>query len=680
MSFGAIFALAIGLLVAAPVLAHWLRRRRTEAKPFPPAKLIPRSQPTARRRSMLEDPALFAVRALSVLMLALLGATPFISCSHVAVTRKGGASVAMVLVLDDSLSMRAAMAAGSNESRFEAARSAARDLASAMREGDTIAIVLAGAPARVGLATTTERGVVLEAIDAEKPSDRATDLAGAVALAEGLLADAPQIDKRVVLLSDRADGHPDAEPIDVRASDIALWEPLAELAARSEADCGLATATRVDQRVSVRVVCTSGASAIGRALSIRAPTGPIGSAKIEAPGSTDVTVEIPKDASDRLVVELAPAAGDAIAEDDRAAVSTAVPNAGIVVVADPAKNRLVTGGAPPVEQAFAALDLASAARPLPQPPEHTEDLKDSAGLILDDPPGLTPEQRTAVIEWVQGGGVLLLSLGRGAGAAPLGAGFDGLIPGVVRYGPPGSDAVDPKTCAFFGAAVASLVDLGTRGRAQLEHSATEGATIECAFADGAPLLVRRDLGRGAILVTTLPFNVDESDFALRPAFLTLLDRFAEEARSHGGTRRVEVGRDFTFGGAKSVVGSHTPLDGSPKFDLEPKSLNGIVHVTPPLAGAYDFKVGEQREIRVANLPEVEVDLRPRAVADRAHAAELGGKAPRVDVSPQIAIALLGLLAAETLVRLVLRARKRDEEGPSVDDAANTDARPAPASD
>ncbi len=331
MSFGAIFALAIGLFVVAPILAHWLRRRRTEDKPFPPAKLIPRSQPTARRRSMLEDPSLFAVRALSVLMLALLGATPFISCSHVSATRKGGASVAMVLVLDDSLSMRAPMRDGEKESRFDAARRAARDLASAMREGDTMAIVLAGAPPRIALATTTERGVVLETIDANKPSDRATDLEGAVALAEGLLQEAPQIDKRVVLLSDRADGHPDAEPIDVKDAEIALWEPLAELAARSEADCAVASATRVDQRVSVRIVCTQGGSAIGRALSIRAPTGAVGSAAIEAPGSTDVTVEIPKDASDRLVVELAAAAGDAIPGDDRAAVSTAVPNAGIVV-------------------------------------------------------------------------------------------------------------------------------------------------------------------------------------------------------------------------------------------------------------------------------------------------------------------------------------------------------------
>ncbi|MFO0617382.1 MAG: BatA domain-containing protein [Polyangiaceae bacterium] len=123
MSFGAIFALAIALFVAAPIAAHWLRRKRTDDKRFPPARFLERSEPTARRRSMVDDPLLFALRALSVIVLALLGATPFVSCSHVAVTWKGGASVAMVVVLDDSLSMRAATAGGA--SRFRGGASGA---------------------------------------------------------------------------------------------------------------------------------------------------------------------------------------------------------------------------------------------------------------------------------------------------------------------------------------------------------------------------------------------------------------------------------------------------------------------------------------------------------------------------------------------------------------------------
>jgi hypothetical protein len=112
MSFLTLSALGIALLVGAPVLAHLLRRRRAEERPFPAARLVPPTLPAARRRSMLEDRALFSVRALAVLGLALLGATPFIRCSRLAIARRSGASVALAVVLDDSLSMRAKLPSG----------------------------------------------------------------------------------------------------------------------------------------------------------------------------------------------------------------------------------------------------------------------------------------------------------------------------------------------------------------------------------------------------------------------------------------------------------------------------------------------------------------------------------------------------------------------------------------
>ncbi len=62
---------------------------------------------TARRRSRIEDPALLVVRASSVLALAVLGATPFVRCVRLSLARPGGASVALAIVIDDSMSMRA---------------------------------------------------------------------------------------------------------------------------------------------------------------------------------------------------------------------------------------------------------------------------------------------------------------------------------------------------------------------------------------------------------------------------------------------------------------------------------------------------------------------------------------------------------------------------------------------
>ena len=135
----------------------------------------------------------------------------------------------MAIVLDDSMSMRADGRRG--RSRFARARARARELLASAREGDAVALVLAGAPPRVALAATTDlRAAARRAIDAAGPSPTAaTDLDGAVALARGLVAALPQIDRRVVVLSDLADGHPDAPPLG-EASPVPVWIAEPELA------------------------------------------------------------------------------------------------------------------------------------------------------------------------------------------------------------------------------------------------------------------------------------------------------------------------------------------------------------------------------------------------------------------------------------------------------------------
>src|SRR5580692_7451305 len=132
MHFVYALALAVAVLVAAPYFAHRLRRRRGEERLFAAARLVPPAPPRARRRSRLEDRALFATRAFAVLALAMLGASPLVRCSRLALQRSSGASVAIALVVDDSMSMRVrdaapasgqtGLALGDAASRFDRAR------------------------------------------------------------------------------------------------------------------------------------------------------------------------------------------------------------------------------------------------------------------------------------------------------------------------------------------------------------------------------------------------------------------------------------------------------------------------------------------------------------------------------------------------------------------------------
>src|SRR5262249_29820915 len=157
----------------------------------------------------------------------------------------------------------------------------------------------------------------------------------------------------------------------------------------------------------------------------------------------DVSADVPGDATSELRATLT--GSDAIPEDDEAPVVAAGGALAVASVVDSATTRVATGGPPPIEQAFAALELDANIRPLPSVPEHDGELGAFAALIVDDAPGFTPQTRRALTAWVEHGGVALLTLGPRAAAAPLGATFDPLVPGVIRWEPvtSGVSGIDP---------------------------------------------------------------------------------------------------------------------------------------------------------------------------------------------------------------------------------------------
>lgn len=693
MSFVTVAALLVALLVGAPIAAHLLRRRRAEELPFPPAHLVPPMPPAARRRSLLEDRLLFAVRALAIVALAALGATPFVRCSRLSLARQEGASVALAIVVDDSLSMRAPIDGGPARAgvptKFERAREAARELSRDLAPGDAVAIVLAGAPARVALASTTNAAAMTEAIDALVPSDRATDLEGALRLARDLLDGLAQIDKRVVLLSDRADGQPGAPPLSA-GEGVVTWAPVPELASGG-ADCAVVHADRQGAKVRVRVVCSPAAApppaadepgekhgaaapsgeprepaqrvsaSAGRSIELRGDDGKtIASAKLaDGLRAEDVTIDLPPSPPESLRAVLT--GTDSIAEDDAAPVVEAGGPLPIAVVADAATTRVATGGPPPVEQAFAALRLDAQVRPLPVVPDSAEELAAFAGLLVDDAPGFTPEARRSLAEWVRKGGVAFLTMGPRAASAPLGASFEPLVPGVVRWGDSPVPGIDPATAPTLGPSAESLAALDPRGRATVDPAAYEGADVLAKWRDGAPMLVRRSLGRGAVLYATLPLATDESDLVLRPAFLAVLARFVDTARARGGARRIEVGSAWTFDGFKDVkvrrADARGGEGGEPVAVVDP---DGRPRAVPPLAGFYAIELDGERSMRVAAVPEREIDLRPRAVAPAGRTDALGGVATARDASPYFALLVLALFAVELLLRNLGAGARGDE--------------------
>ncbi len=650
MSFVTALALAIAAFVVVPFLAHRLRRRRAEERSFAAARLVPPAPPKARRRAKLEDRALFSVRALAVVALAVLGASPLVRCSRLSLERAGGASVAVVLVVDDSLSMRAV---SKGTSRFERACKGARELVRSAREGDAIALVLAGAPARVALAPTTDLGAAHAAVDSLTESDRATDLDGALVLAHSLVASLPQLDRRVVLLSDGADGTGNSTPL---GEGDGVWNALPELSGPL-GDCAVLAADRSGLRVRVSIACSEVEAARGRAIVLMQANGTVAvRADLPVALKSEVVLSLPKDEPVDLFAELT--GHDTIEADNRALVLIEAGQSSLAVVADMADQAAATGGAPVVEQALAALRLDVWVRPIPALPDRVDELRAFAGVLVDDPPGFTPEERRALASMLEEGGVALLALGPRAASAPLGASFEPVLREAVRWAP--TTASGAASATALGALVEgakSLENLGAKARIELGADDVAGMELLLRWQDGAPLVARRAVGRGEVWVVTLPFAVGASDLTLRPGFLALLDAFVDEARTRASPRRSDVGSSWTFAGAHRVE-VQGPLH--PREPPGAAETAGVRYV-PARIGPYAIEVDGKRELRVAAPVARELDPRARPLASPAQVGQGGDRHASVDASPVVAVVLLGLLFLE----LVLRALgDRLQEQPS----------------
>jgi Mg-chelatase subunit ChlD len=644
VSFLSVLALSMAVLVVAPYLAHRLRRKNAEEQIFPPARLVESAPPAARRRSRLEDRALLATRAAAVVVLAVLGATPFVRCSRLSLHRAAGASIAMVVVVDDSMSMRAA---SGRDSRFERARRGALELVSSAREGDSIAIVLAGAPVRVELASTTDLSAARQATLALSPSDRGTDLEGALTLAHELLGSAPQADRRIVLLSDLADGRAEDEPLGA-GEDVPLWAALPELAGAAP-DCAIVRADRRGARVHVETACGPGQSAGGRELVVEDEKGSVigrGPAPGGDKGETSVFVQRGDAIADRVRLT----GTDAIVEDDVAPVLPEAARGTLAVVADSTDEAVATGGAPIVEQALGALKLDIDVAPLPAVPDTADELASRLGVVLDDPPGLTPEQRHVLAGFIANGGVVLLALGPRAAAAPLGATFEPMLTQAVSWDDTTLRGAQASTVVGGLADSAdSLSDLGATRRTVLSQADAAMFQPLASWTDGAPFVARRTMGRGEIWIVSLPFSLDTSDLALRPAFLALLHEWLNVALDHAAPLRGQVGGSWSFPGARSVR-----VEG-PSGPLEVARENGVARVSIPVLGVYRVTVDERIEPRVAQVDPREVDLRPRRLATGPGATDaVGQRRQLVDVSGYVALVLLVLLTLEMALRLSSR--------------------------
>ncbi|MEC9389171.1 MAG: BatA domain-containing protein [Myxococcota bacterium] len=187
MTWGAPLALGILAMVALPVLAHLIRRRPDSRQAFGAMFLLERLPRTIRRRRRIEDKLLLLLRALLVAAVVVSVARPQLQWPG-AVPEFGG-SEALVVVVDDSMSM--GLRDADSGTLLARARRDAVDLVESLPSSTRVGVVRVGGTAsKLTDGLESDHAAVVAKIEAIEQTPYATDLQGAIRLARQMLAGA----------------------------------------------------------------------------------------------------------------------------------------------------------------------------------------------------------------------------------------------------------------------------------------------------------------------------------------------------------------------------------------------------------------------------------------------------------------------------------------------------------
>ncbi|MCT4684867.1 MAG: DUF4159 domain-containing protein [Roseicyclus sp.] len=223
--------------------------------------------------------------------------------------------------------------------------------------------------------------------------------------------------------------------------------------------------------------------------------------------------------------------------------------AGTVALTDDALQRrqvaLISAGADDEQQA-----LLSPLHYLRQALEPTADLIEGAlgdmllaspdVIILADIATLSPDEETALTDWVEAGGLLVRFAGPRLAASDVARDAAGpLMPvrlreggrsvgGAMSWGEPKSLRPFPDTSPFFGLSIPDDVQVSAQVMAQPDPDLA--ARTIASLTDGMPLVTRATHGQGSVVLYHVTANAEWSTLPLSGLFVQMLERLAISTR------------------------------------------------------------------------------------------------------------------------------------------------------
>ena len=640
-----------------PLLIHLLNRRRVSVVKWGAMHLLEAVIKQKKRNIKIEQWLLLAVRIALPIILALCLARPVLSALS---SLPGFGKSSLVIVLDDSFSMRAPASGGSP---MEQARQAIQRMTDELPRGSDVQVVLAGGTPRPLMdQSTTALDLVPKSL-ADQPS-----LSGPLSANDAFQAAASALNKaangarEVVFMSDfqQSDWKAFADGAAVPALESMLkQEPKPMLTFfrlnnditenLSIASLELSALVAAEgQPVGARVRVKNHGKRLWQdvALHLEADGTRLRTTRITVPAEGEVTLSLTHAfdtvGDHSLGVRLE---GDTFADDNAAqAVVHVRRQINVLLVDGHPGNEPLSGAVDFLELALSP-NMAAAAgskdllltTKVEQKRLRKDDLNRKEVVILADVDRLQGGQLNEVEKFVKEGGGLLVFAGPTCDISTYNRDLfhngDGLYPAKIKgYGSisPGENPAHilvqrfthPAVTYFNDVRGGRLQDAEFRNWFQFEPAGGDVKTV-LSLDRGVPLFLEKAYGKGRVIAAATTANSEWTNLPLQMVFVPLLQRMVSHLATQSGSASAQyVGQPVRFGlkdGKGDEVFEMTDPAGKTSEVKAHKENNGVVVESPATRepGLYTVKAKGEPESRhfAFNVNPAESDLRPMAASD-----------------------------------------------------------------
>ena len=598
MGFLAPWFLAGLVAVGLPVYIHLLRRHVTTPRPVSSLMFFERGTQSSTRHRKLRYLLLFSLRALLVLLLALVFANPFLRRSSAAASDR-----LLVVVVDNSFSMRAG-------TRLEDAKRGALDVLATRKPSQRAQVMELSGELQVLTQPIKDAGALKAAVESIQPSDSRSNL-GELGRGMRALTETVHTPVDLHLFSDMQASNMPVNFADmVMPGNVSLvLHPVATTVVPNwTVESVEAPGQLVDPKKArvLAVIAGHHTPAATRTVSLVINSTVALMKKVEVPADGRATVafeslDVPYGAS-RCEVRIDAADGFPADDASNFAVKRADPERVLFVhQAGDSRSALYFGSA-----LAAAAQASFVLQPIVADQAADADPTKYAFVVLSDVVSIPSILENSLLQYVKNGGSVLIAAGTSEahrqripvfGESASDARFYSRAGGFSNVGqvdgshPAMKESAGWKDAKFY---YATVVDAG-RSR------------VAARLADGTPLLMDKQIGQGHVLVFASGFDNVTNDLPLHPAFVPFVDqsaRYLSGVERLSGARVVDsfvqlrsVTNEGNQGTSVEIVGP----DGRRPLSLQEEATAQSFRLTR--AGFYQIRFANGRDALIAVNPD-----------------------------------------------------------------------------